>query len=104
MIIQIPAKIKPADGRKIAARKPDGSRLCSPPAPVPVNPVDVHVKEFVAFNAPGGGGPPNRATHRVRLFILKLMNDIGFRVMKQCQQQFWGGTGTGKKTQKMIGF
>jgi hypothetical protein len=49
---------------KIAIRKPDGSCLGSPPAPVAVDLVDFHVKESGASNAPGGGGPPNRATHR----------------------------------------
>jgi hypothetical protein len=50
---------------KIAVRKPDGACLGSPPAPVAANRVDVHVKESRASNAPSGGGPPNRATHRV---------------------------------------
>jgi len=50
---------------EIAVRKPDGSCLGSPPARVAVDLVDFHVKESGASNAPGGGGPPNRATHRV---------------------------------------
>jgi hypothetical protein len=46
-------------------RKLDGSCLGSLPAPVAVDHVDFHVKECAASNAPGGGGPPNRASHRV---------------------------------------
>lgn len=56
--------------------RPDRACLGSPPARVAVDPVYFDIKEPVASNAPGGGGPPNRATRRALApFVLILLND-----------------------------
>lgn len=49
---------------KLIGSTPGGTCPGSPPAPVAVDLVDFNVEEPAASNAPGGGGPPNRATRR----------------------------------------
>jgi len=49
---------------KLIGSAPGGTCLGSPPARVAVDLVDFNAEEPAASNAPGGGGPPNRATRR----------------------------------------
>ncbi len=45
--------------------EPGGSCFGSPPPPLAVDLAVIGVKESMASNAPAGGGPPNRTTHRL---------------------------------------
>jgi hypothetical protein len=73
---------------KIAASKPDGSCLGSPPARVAPDLVDFHVKESGVPNALGGGGPRTEPPIGCRPFIVILMNDLRFRAMREGKRQF----------------